>query len=675
MILIKQKGVGLIEVLIATVVIALGLLAVASMQGTFLSSSGESKTRAEALVIAERQMESLRNMIQNADFDTLPTPTSPVNGVNASFTVGQVVAAASSPDRKQITLTVSWDGGGADKQIVLTSEIAFSNPANAIALAAFGDASVGSSGKAPSPGNRASESVEDNSIDLFDSKGSPLSKVVSIEDDLYTLDGNTYRDDKNGKTGSRVILCSTLTAFDKDLSFPGNYDEAKKPKYNEATGTFTNDANCAISGTTGSACLYTNRRIVDGTETIELYTQHYTSSTTGLTTTYTLFDACIAEHRFFGGIIIPIKGKVRTEFTLDDIKIDHNKENMFCAFYPGSELNEQPYACYVGGNCENDTGSENPNATSCSLTASTARRDVGSGGFSGNIGLINGDDNGSGKESVCFKDELDGTNTAFFTARKYKTINSSIEEGINEPYACQDFYIVGRQANVSRLSAKCAAETWDGTSNINLPPQEVIRTIDSANTVVTTENIAYCTRRTPITYDLTIAVTGGTPTTVVTGNGDTLTCSSDGVCKGKTTTSAITIIIYASNNTQSGSCLISNLSSADTSRSCDSSTDPVVYDKGSIILLSPPKYTLNGLIKPILNSTGGYSMKVTADSFIGTPSCSFTTNTFSCTISTLESSVRMEIKKGKASDSCNANNLTAAPSSSLTIDKVCVLNP
>ena len=59
----KQKGIGLIEVLIATVVIAIGLLAVAAFQTNLISGSGENKTRAQAMVLAEQKMEELRNNI------------------------------------------------------------------------------------------------------------------------------------------------------------------------------------------------------------------------------------------------------------------------------------------------------------------------------------------------------------------------------------------------------------------------------------------------------------------------------------------------------------------------------------------------------------------------------------------------------------------------------------
>ena len=66
-----QDGIGLIEVLITTVVVALGLLAVASLQGDFIKSSGDNKIRAEALVLAEKKVEALRNNINIAGYDAI----------------------------------------------------------------------------------------------------------------------------------------------------------------------------------------------------------------------------------------------------------------------------------------------------------------------------------------------------------------------------------------------------------------------------------------------------------------------------------------------------------------------------------------------------------------------------------------------------------------------------
>ena len=62
----NSAGIGLIEVLITTVVVAVGLLAVASLQGDLLSGSRGNKTRAEAQALANTKIEQLRDTIQKA---------------------------------------------------------------------------------------------------------------------------------------------------------------------------------------------------------------------------------------------------------------------------------------------------------------------------------------------------------------------------------------------------------------------------------------------------------------------------------------------------------------------------------------------------------------------------------------------------------------------------------
>ena len=226
--LIKQKGVGLIEVLITTVVVALGALALAQMQGAFYSSSGESKTRAEALVIAEQEMERLRNMVQVGDYTTLPAVVSPVDGTNATFTVAQGVVAQTSPTRKQLTVTVSWGAGGTDEQIIIASELVFSDPKVSVSFSEFGEGSSGGFGNAPSPNQNASESVE-QAIDLFDDNGDLKSGFTADGNfsSLYTdADGNIYKDDGNNKTGTLAVYCTGLSDFDVDLINPLNYDNS-----------------------------------------------------------------------------------------------------------------------------------------------------------------------------------------------------------------------------------------------------------------------------------------------------------------------------------------------------------------------------------------------------------------------------------------------------------------
>jgi len=637
----KQFGVGLIEVLITTVVIALGLLAVASMQGTFISSSGDSKTRAEALIIAERQMENLRNMMQSGDFTTLPTPTSPVVGVNTSFTVGQAVSPLTSPNRKQITVTVNWGGGGDDKEIILTSELVFSDPKASVSLSELGDSGSGGVGQAPSPNQNASESVEQQ-IDIFDSNSNLLSGVslVTGETNLYTNgDGNMYRDDGNNITGTLVVYCTGLSDFgsEVDLITPLNYD-----------------ATTGALNTSNLIKLKAKRLNLDGiagNESIELYTVNYIGTTAD--------GSCTLQHRYFGGVIIPIKGTVHTLFDLDDIKIDFNKEDMFCVFNPqpnGVVINEAPYACYVGGNCVSGPDGTDTDFTTCPSTA-VADAKVGFGGFRGNVGLLNVDDAGGGKESICFGEEIAGTNTIFSTARKYKTLNSGVEQGINQSFTCQDFFIVGHQANVSSLAAECAAET----GSLNLPPKEVVRSLTNVSNTVATTNTSYCLSLTPRSYTLTGTISNVTGTIItVTANGISCTLSgNDYTCQGAS--SGTSLQVNASTATQTGSCIISGLLTSPATGSCN------------IALTTPPTYNISGVITGL---NGGATVTVT-DSIINTPiTCTSDTISYSCSISTNETSIRIyAVKNSQSNATCsiislsgNAGETITLPASSCTLD-------
>ena len=629
----KQFGVGLIEVLITTVVIALGLLAVASMQGTFISSSGESKTRAEALIIAERQMESLRNMMQSGDFTTLPTPTSPVVGVNTSFTVGQTVGTLTSPDRKQITVTVSWDGGGADKEIILSSELVFSDPKASVSLSEYGDSGSGGFGQSPSPNQNASESVEQQ-IDIFDSDSNLLSGVslVDGETNLYTNgDGNMYRDDGNNKTGTLVVYCSGLNDFEVDLITPLNYDET------------TGELN--TSNLINLKAKRLNLDGIAGNESIELYTVNFIGSTAD--------GSCTLQHRYFGGVIIPIKGTVHTLFDLDDIKIDFNKEDMFCVFNPqpnGVVISEAPYACYVGGNCASGPDGTDTDFTTCPSTA-VADAKVGFGGFRGNVGILNVDDDGGGKESVCFGEELAGTNTIFSTARKYKTLNSGVEQGINQSFTCQDFFIVGRQANVSRLAAECAAEA--GT--LNLPPKEVVRSLTNVSNTVATANTSYCTPLTPRAYTLTGTVSNVTGTLTVTANEISCTLSgNDYTCRG--TTSGTSLQVNANTATQTGSCTATGLTTDPASGGCN------------IALTIPPVYNLTGVVSGVATNK---SLTVTVSDGLISNSCNPTqgveTATYNCSISTNETSIRLDAVNFKSTEACTILGLTGTAGQTITL--------
>lgn len=660
----NNKGIGLIEVLVALLVIAIGLLAVASMQGNFLSGSADSKTRAEAQALAEQKIEEFRNNMVKGDYTAITNSGAPetIAGVNETFARSWTVNNLTPPDRKQLTVTVSWGGGGADQQIALSSEIAFSSPAASVAMANSPDDGSGSYGQAPNPGQNASETVDDETVEIFDSSNTlnPDFTSTTINGVTFYVDtnGNYYRLIGGGRFGEQVFLCSTLSQFEIDLSSPKNYDATTgDPLYDfdPDTGNFS-----PFNPDDDLAYLYTRRLSLDsaaGNEVIELFTQNITATKSGSTVTYSTDGTCTREHRYFGGVIIPIKGTVHTLFNLDDIKIDHNKEDMFCTFYAGTEQTSRHYACYVGGDCDVSTAGDESDVTQCPDPVAADIK-VGPGGFSGNVGLINVDDEGAGKESVCFEEELEGTNTNFSTARKYKTLNAGFEQGINEPYNCQDFLIVGRQANINKLSAECSAKAM----TLNLAPKEIIRTIISGpNTVVTTVNQNYCGDRVLTPYTLSVNFAGDIPTSAKTLTGTDCTLSSSTATCSESTYGK-TARIYAKNSTQSGTCTITPLSLT-TTNSC------------TINLVTTPVYTLTGT----LTGSGSTPDMHVEDSFGNTGACIISSDTFSCKIGTSDTTITIQTQRTTGSKTTVVDYCTqvVAPNGSIdgtnTYANVCTL--
>ena len=71
----KHSGIGLIEILVALFITAVGVLALTRMHGIFMQSTAENKARGEAIAIAQSRLEDMRNYmhsVNSADqFNTL----------------------------------------------------------------------------------------------------------------------------------------------------------------------------------------------------------------------------------------------------------------------------------------------------------------------------------------------------------------------------------------------------------------------------------------------------------------------------------------------------------------------------------------------------------------------------------------------------------------------------
>lgn len=133
----RTRGFVLIEALIALLVVSLGALAMAKLESLTLSAAGESRSRSEAMAIAQRKMEQLRNVVLVGQMPTtsigycdygdancpVSTPVTSTYRLAWNYNTGSLGV--------QISLTTSWtDRFNNPQSITLNSRITWDNPLN-----------------------------------------------------------------------------------------------------------------------------------------------------------------------------------------------------------------------------------------------------------------------------------------------------------------------------------------------------------------------------------------------------------------------------------------------------------------------------------------------------------------------------------------------------------------
>ena len=141
-----QRGVTLLESLIAFLVLSLGMLALGKVQTHLRLESDISRQRSEAVRLAQEDMETLRSfsVIQAtagarsyADINSSTRTVDSTTGYrsNTQYLVSRTVGATGAPNVKQASVSVGWsDRAGAAQQVVIHSIISGSNPAYSGAL-------------------------------------------------------------------------------------------------------------------------------------------------------------------------------------------------------------------------------------------------------------------------------------------------------------------------------------------------------------------------------------------------------------------------------------------------------------------------------------------------------------------------------------------------------------
>ena len=131
----KMAGFTLIEALIAALVVGVGMLGLAKLQGELFISSSESRMRTHALNLAQDKIEEFRKVANKDLYDDFTGGTD-VNtktimaGSSANFTrTWAITNCPNSVTCKQISVTVKWtDSKGGPQDVQLTSNVASTEP-------------------------------------------------------------------------------------------------------------------------------------------------------------------------------------------------------------------------------------------------------------------------------------------------------------------------------------------------------------------------------------------------------------------------------------------------------------------------------------------------------------------------------------------------------------------
>jgi len=134
---LKNKGFGLIEILITLGVLAIGVLGVAALHSTVTKQSQENKARSEAFAIAQSRIEEMRNYTDSAStpdqFHALYADTTgyenstSIAGVSTVFTRTERILT--SGEQKNIAVAVNWTSSDSQtRNINLSTELGFVSP-------------------------------------------------------------------------------------------------------------------------------------------------------------------------------------------------------------------------------------------------------------------------------------------------------------------------------------------------------------------------------------------------------------------------------------------------------------------------------------------------------------------------------------------------------------------
>jgi Tfp pilus assembly protein PilV len=154
-----QRGVSIVEAMVALAIMGFGMLAVVGIQATMRLNADIAKQRSEATRFGQEAMEELRAFTvidvtagQRSWSDIVASAAEDVVGVatNTTYRVSRAVVDYANPPAKTLTVTVTWkDRTEQDQQVSLRSVIAAAAPALSGTLAVRAGTAVGAPTRRP----------------------------------------------------------------------------------------------------------------------------------------------------------------------------------------------------------------------------------------------------------------------------------------------------------------------------------------------------------------------------------------------------------------------------------------------------------------------------------------------------------------------------------------------
>jgi type IV pilus modification protein PilV len=137
----QQRGIGLIEALIAFLVLCLGMLAVARLQPEFRQHAEQARRRSEATRLGQQEIERLRAFTtltagSGASYEGIASGSRVTESDNGTrYRIDRVVVEDAMAQAKLVRVNVAWSArDGSDRQVVLDTVIAAAEPSSAGAL-------------------------------------------------------------------------------------------------------------------------------------------------------------------------------------------------------------------------------------------------------------------------------------------------------------------------------------------------------------------------------------------------------------------------------------------------------------------------------------------------------------------------------------------------------------